>query len=251
MINQLTWNYSELAPYYDKRAEYSEEAIQEVLMNIGLRPNAPIADIGAGTGKLTKILAKFGLSVKAVEPNEEMRKFGQINTQNTSVIWSKGTGEATGLPADSTEAAFFGSSFNVTDRQKTLQEVYRILKPNGWFVCMWNHRDLNNKIQNEVESAIMTIIPAYNYGSRREDQTEIIDKSNLFTDVKYLEKRFMVNMGKSDYIEAWKSHGTLQRQADTRFKEVIDLISQKVDSYETIEVPYFTRIWYAQLKAKK
>ena len=58
-------------------------------------------------------------------------------------------------------------------------------------------------------------------------------------------------MSRDDYIEAWKSHGTLQRQADTRFKEVIDLISQKVDSYETIQVPYFTRIWYAQLKAKK
>lgn len=250
-MNKVTWNYSELAPYYDKRAEYSEEAIRETLTNMDIQPAAPVADIGAGTGKLTKILAKLSLSIRAVEPNDEMRRFGQLNTQNTSVIWSKGTGEETGLADNSVDAAFFGSSFNVTDRQKTLQEVYRILKPKGWFICMWNHRDLNNEIQKEVETSITSLIPHYNYGSRREDQREVINKSNLFSEVQYLEKQFIVNMTKTDYIEAWKSHGTLQRQAENRFNEVIDLISKKVDSYKTIEIPYFTRVWYAQLKAEK
>jgi ubiquinone/menaquinone biosynthesis C-methylase UbiE len=251
MNNIVKWNYTELAPHYDKRAEYSEEAVLEVLTNIGADPSKPVADIGAGTGKLTKILAKQGLSVRAVEPNDEMRKFGKENTKTTSVEWSKGTGEETGLSDTSAHIAFFGSSFNVTDREKTLKEVYRILVPNGWFVCMWNHRDLDNQIQKDVEEAIKKVIPDYNYGSRREDQTEVINKSNLFSDVSHLEKKFTVSISKEDYVEAWKSHGTLQRQAGDRFNEIIDSIEKVVADYDTLEVPYFTRIYYAQLKAEK
>ena len=30
----------------------------------------------------------------------------------------------------------FGSSFNVCDREKALEETARILKPGGWFACV-------------------------------------------------------------------------------------------------------------------
>ena len=40
----------------------------------------------------------------------------------------------------------FGSSFNVCDRQKALLESKRILVKEGWFACMWNHRDLEDPI---------------------------------------------------------------------------------------------------------
>jgi len=69
-----------------------------------------------------------------------MRAIGIENTNGKSVTWSVGTGEATGLPASSVYAAFFGSSFNVVDQSLALSEVSRILLPKGWFVCMWNHR---------------------------------------------------------------------------------------------------------------
>jgi ubiquinone/menaquinone biosynthesis C-methylase UbiE len=97
------------------------------------------------------------------------------SAEGMSVTWTKGVGEKTGLPESSVHAAFFGSSFNVVDQKATLSEVARILVSCGYFACMWNHRDLNDHLQNEIEEIIRQMIPAYNYGSRREDPTAIIN----------------------------------------------------------------------------
>ena len=246
---KVSWDYTEHASHYDKRADYSSDAIENLLKAIGCAPSRPVADIGAGTGKLTKELLKHGLTVSSVEPNKAMRTIGIQNTKGKSATWSVGTGEATGLPTSSVYAVFFGSSFNVVDQILTLAEVSRILLPNGWFACMWNHRDLEDLIQQRIESIIKSSIPAYSYGSRREDPTNIIDTSGLFSVTKSIEESFVWKMPKSDVIVAWKSHATLKRQAgsDAVFDGIIQEIASYLDTLpEIIDVPYTTRIYFAQ-----
>ena len=133
---KVSWDYTEHASHYDKRADYCRDAIKDLLAAIGCVPSKPVADIGAGTGKLTKELLKQGLEVRSVEPNEAMRTIGVQNTKGKSVTWSVGTGEATGLPTSGVYAVFFGSSFNVVDQSLALSEASRILFPNGWLACM-------------------------------------------------------------------------------------------------------------------
>lgn len=246
----VNWDYSEHAEFYDKRADYSEKAIAELIKMTGCIPQTPIADIGAGTGKLTKELLKCGLTVKSIEPNEAMRSFGIKNTKGKPVTWLIGSGEATGLPASSVYAAFFGSSFNVVDQVKTLNEVCRILVPKGWFGCMWNHRNLNDPIQQIIESIIKSYIPNYSYGLRRENPTTIIAESQNFSDVKTIESDFSWQMAKDDIVTAWRSHATLRRQAesDGKFKKIISDIEKFIDTLSVpVSVPYTTRIFFAQM----
>ena len=96
---KVNWDYTEHAAHYDKRSDYSYDAIKQLLTATGCTPKTPIAEVGAGTGKLTKELLKHGLTVKSVEPNDAMRAIGIKNTQGQAVTWSVGTGEATGLPS--------------------------------------------------------------------------------------------------------------------------------------------------------
>jgi ubiquinone/menaquinone biosynthesis C-methylase UbiE len=248
-VPKVDWDYTPHASHYDMRADYSAAAITELLQTIGCTPSRSVAEIGAGTGKLTKELLKRGLTVSAVEPNEAMRTIGIQNTQGKSAAWSVGTGEATGLPGASAYAVFFGSSFNVVDQRLALIEVARILLPNGWFACMWNHRDLGDAVQQHIEAIIKAHIPGYSYGSRREDPTGVIDASRRFSAVRSIEGRFVWAMPRADIIEAWKSHATLQRQAgsDARFNRIIGEIASHLDGWPaTIDVPYATRIYFAQ-----
>jgi ubiquinone/menaquinone biosynthesis C-methylase UbiE len=247
----VKWDYTDRAEHYDKRADYSQEAVETVLHKIGAVPGKPVADIGAGTGKLTKLLALNGLTVRAIEPNDAMMAIGIKNTEGMSVTWTRGVGEKTDLPDSSVHAAFFGSSFNVLDQKAALFEVARILVPDGYFVCMWNHRDLNDRLQNEIEEIIRQMVPGYNYGSRREDPTATIDESKLFGQVSYLEQNFKVEMLSNIFFEGWKSHATLARQAGQKFASVLERIQELLTRYEFINVPYSTKIWFAPLAVVK
>jgi ubiquinone/menaquinone biosynthesis C-methylase UbiE len=251
---KVNWDYTEHASHYDKRADYAYDAITDLVTATGCVPGKPVADIGAGTGKLTKELLKQRLTVKSVEPNDAMRAIGIQNTKGQSVTWSVGTGEATGLPTSSVHSAFFGSSFNVVNQNEALSEVTRILVPNGWFACMWNHRDLSDPIQQKIESIIKSFIPAYSYGLRREDPTSTIDATGYFAATKSIERNFVWPMPKSDIVVAWKSHATLRRQAGNDF--IFDDVIQEISKYmaplpATIDVPYTTRIYFAQVIKKK
>jgi SAM-dependent methyltransferase len=246
---KVTWDYTEHAAHYDKRADYSHDAIAQLLKEIGCTSSTPVAEVGAGTGKLTKELLKHGLTVRSVEPNDAMRAIGIQNTKGGSVTWSVGTGEATGLAANSAYAILFGSSFNVVDQRLTLIEVSRALVSKGWFACMWNHRDLDDPIQQRIESIIKESIADYSYGLRRENPTSVIEESGLFSHVRWLEGRFVWKMSAADIVVAWKSHATLRRQAgsDAAFDKIIANISKYLDSLpKSIDVPYATRIYFAQ-----
>lgn len=239
------WDYTDRAHTYDQRADYSEDAISKLIERTGCVPEKPVADIGAGTGKLTKMLLEHGLTVRAVEPNDNMRMYGIQNTEGKSVSWTEGVGEHTGLEDSCVYAAFFGSSFNVVDQQKTLDEVARILVPNGWFGCMWNHRDVDDPIQKEIEIIIKSFIPNYDYGLRRQDPTSVIESNNNFSSVSSIEERFVFPMTKTVIVDAWKSHDTLYRQSNGKFDEIIGAISETLVADEYL-VPYCTRIWFSQ-----
>lgn len=248
---KVEWDYTNLAEAYLKRPDYSQSAIDDMLKTANITKGKNACDVGAGAAHLTLLLAKKGLSICAVEPNDAMRNNGIKRTKDfNNVQWFEGVGEATGMESDKFDIVTFGSSFNVCDRNKALIEAHRILKPNGWFACMWNHRDLTDPLQVQIEDIIKSNIENYSYGTRREDQTEIINSSNIFGPVTYIEGNVTHKILSTDIIEGWKSHGTVYRQSPEVFNKIINSIEQLILSKneEYIEVPYTTRIWMAQAK---
>lgn len=249
------WNYSELAKPYLQRPAYSTDALESLFKSMFLSTSSIIrvCDIGAGIGHLTIPLLDRGFRVDAVEPNNEMRDLGKKRTQNyDTVLWSEATGEFTQKSDVYYDVVTFGSSFNVTDRRLALNEAARILKPEGWFVCMWNHRDLNDSLQQDIEKIIKDAIPHYDYGSRREDQTSIIQQSDLFKDVKFTQGSIEHIVSKKEWGNAWNSHATLARQAGEKRAMIVANIKEHLNSLEgggdTITIPYVTKIWFAQKK---
>lgn len=241
------WDYTNLAKHYDKRAPYSDAAIDQLLSQTSIEPAAKLADIGAGTGMLSVPLARRGFSVCAIEPNDEMRRFGETNTRGLPVTWYAGTGEQTGLASDTYGLVTFGSSFNVVDQAKALREARRILVSRGWFACMWNHRDLSDPLQADIEIIIRRHVTDYAFGTRRDDQSAAIADAGLFSEVTKIEGRFVSRFDPTEYLEAWRSHATLERQAGDKFDAVIASIAERLGNGEVLSVPYTTRIWFARL----
>ncbi|TVX93553.1 class I SAM-dependent methyltransferase [Paenibacillus agilis] len=246
------WDYTEMARTYLKRPDYAKDAIQKMIQISNVKKSDLICDIGAGAGHLTVMLTERGFQVCAVEPNESMATHGKRRTQlyNPKVLWINAIAENTSLSNDQFQLVTFGSSFNVTNQSESLVETNRILKRDGWFACMWNHRNLEDEIQQQIEKIIKTHISEYDYGSRRQDQTNTINESKLFDNVTLIEGAVEHTISVSNCIDAWKSHATLHRQAGAKFEEIIAHIEDFLCSLnlEELVVPYTTKIWMARTK---
>jgi SAM-dependent methyltransferase len=71
--------FGRVAELYDRaRPSYPAAAIDALLEYGGLAPGSRIADVGAGTGKATELLAARGLDVTAIEPSAEMAALARV-----------------------------------------------------------------------------------------------------------------------------------------------------------------------------
>ncbi len=93
------------------------------------------ADIGAGTGKMSELLARSGLLVDAVEPSEAMR--AQASSIE-GVTWHGGVAEQTGLPNGVYDIVVFAQSWHWMDPERAGLEAARILAPGGALAIVWN-----------------------------------------------------------------------------------------------------------------
>ncbi|EAK3431069.1 methyltransferase domain-containing protein, partial [Campylobacter jejuni] len=166
LVEQV-WDYTKHAKFYSYRPNYAPKTIDMLISLVG-KKDIKVADIGAGTGNLSIMLLERGCKVVSVEPNDAMREIGIERTKDQKIDWVRATGLNSTLQNSEFDWVTFGSSFNVMDRNEALEEAHRLLKSEGYFSCMWNHRDLNDPVQKIAEDTIVEFVPNYTRGTRRE-----------------------------------------------------------------------------------
>jgi len=125
--------------YLKYRPGYPAEIIPLLESECGLTPETLIADLGSGTGFLTRLFLKYGNRVFGVEPNAEMRAAGEkLLSGYSNFVSVNATGEATGLADHSIDLIVAGQAFHWFDRAKARLEFERILKPTASVVLIWN-----------------------------------------------------------------------------------------------------------------
>ncbi|MDP9112042.1 MAG: class I SAM-dependent methyltransferase [Candidatus Eremiobacteraeota bacterium] len=114
--------FSARAAAYSKfRPTYPTEAIDFVLEGLAIPVRA--ADLGAGTGISSRMLAERDVAVIAVEPNDAMRAEAP---QHPLVVWAKGSAEDTGLAAQSVDLVTAFQAFHWFDASHAFAEMQRV-----------------------------------------------------------------------------------------------------------------------------
>ena len=162
-------SFAGVADAYERaRPGYPEEAVRWLT---GDRPS-DVVDLGAGTGKLTRVLAGLGHRVTAVEPLPEMRILLEQALPNVTAL--AGGAEALPLADASADVVACGQSFHWFDHAVALPEIARVLRPGGRLALVWNTRD---ELTPWVRR-LSTLIGVESVG--RSDADEPIAESGLF-----------------------------------------------------------------------
>ncbi|MFC7550334.1 class I SAM-dependent methyltransferase [Plantactinospora sp. GCM10030261] len=130
-------SFGTAAADYDRyRPPYPADAVAWVA---GSAPAGRVADLGAGTGILTRGLLELGYAVEPVEPDPDMR--AQLAAVTTGTTALAGSAERLPLPDGSVTAVVAGQAYHWFDHDRAHAEVARVLRPNGTFGVLWNFRD--------------------------------------------------------------------------------------------------------------
>ncbi len=127
--------------YVRYRPGYPTGVLGFLTEQCGLHTKHVIADIGSGTGLLSKLFLDNGNHVYGVEPNAEMYAAGEEFLHGypnfAGVI---GSAEDTTLAEHSVDFVTTGQAFHWFEPDAARTEFSRILKPGGWVVVIWNER---------------------------------------------------------------------------------------------------------------
>ncbi len=243
-------DFTKVAKFYSNRPGYSHLILDQILTSIGLpRDTMRIADIAAGTGKLTSDLLELGIkNIIPVEPNDNMRAEGQKAIPKLN--WLKGAGENTGLDSDSFDLVTVGSAFHWFNLEHGLKELSRILRSGGKLSVMWNPRDLErDSLQKEIDDKIKKYIPTLerkSSGAKHYTGTlfDDLESFGTFKDTIFSEARHSIKMSRERYIGVWKSVNDIQSQAgEETWERIITYIEATTKDMEYVEVFYKTRSW--------
>ncbi len=154
-LHPLAARFASVADAYERgRPEYAPAVVGALAAELGISPGAPVLDLAAGTGKLTRPLVAAGFDVVAVEPQAALRERLAEGIGVDRV--REGVAEAIPLSDVSVDAVTVADGFHWFDQAQALAEIRRVLVPGGglavistipdWSGASWAH-ELGTMIQ--------------------------------------------------------------------------------------------------------
>lgn len=185
--------------YRRYRPGYPAALTRWLIEEAGLEPGDTVADIGAGTGLLSRDLLAAGLRVQAVEPNAAMRAAADAELRAFANFTSvAGTAEATGLAAASVRLLTAAQAFHWFVPGQARAEARRILVPGGMAALIWNVRRLAGPFALGYEDLLLRHCPDYAAGQPH--QASLDEIVEFFGDAPIREARF-------DYVQPFDFDG--------------------------------------------
>jgi SAM-dependent methyltransferase len=153
---------SRVDDYSRYRPSYPAEIIALLERECGLNTNSTVADVGSGTGLLSKLFLDYGCSVIGIEPNREMREAGdRCLAQYPKFTGREARAEQTGLADSSVDLVTAGQAFHWFDAAAARKEFERILRPPKWVALIWNDREVTGGFLNGYEQLLHRYAPDY------------------------------------------------------------------------------------------
>ncbi|MBM9485175.1 class I SAM-dependent methyltransferase [Pseudomonas sp. ICBG1301] len=130
---------TQAATYVQGRPDYPRQLIGWLGEALGVEPQSTVIDLGAGTGKFTRLLSTLTPALIAVEPIAAMA--AQLAKSLPDVRLVEGTAESIPLGDATADAVVCAQAFHWFATQAALAQIHRVLKPGGRLGLVWNVRD--------------------------------------------------------------------------------------------------------------
>jgi ubiquinone/menaquinone biosynthesis C-methylase UbiE len=242
-----TDKFTDKAEVYAKyRPSYPLEYIEYLVSDVGLNEDCIIADIGSGTGILSRQLLERGFTVIGVEPNDDMRTVAEQTLKTYSRFISiEATAENTTINDNSLDIVTVAQAFHWFDLKQFRLECQRILKQDGRVALVWNSRDASSDINKESADVCQKYCPNFKGFSGGMEETPIAFQQ-FFKDGKYDIKYFRndLQFNQIGFLGRYLSASYSPKKTDKEYNPFITALSDLFEKYSNngeIVIPNITR----------
>ena len=138
---------NKVTDYAASRPDYPDALFTALRCACDLQQGSTVADIGAGTGLLTKGLLAQGYAVTAIEPSASMRAAADDALSSfAGYLSASGSAEQLPMPTSSVDLITAAQAFHWFDVKAARTEFLRVLKPQGKVALIWNDRVLSDPL---------------------------------------------------------------------------------------------------------
>jgi SAM-dependent methyltransferase len=227
-----------VADVYERaRPGYPAEAVAWISERLDLRPGRTVLDLGAGTGKLTRALLETGAQVVAVEPGDAMR--AELERAAPGAEALRGSAEDIPLPSASVDAIAIGQAFHWFRHDVAIPELHRVLREGGGVALLWNSRDPDAPLHQEIGKLMAPFMPPGRRDS--EEWHRELAQSELFGPLEERRFSFVQELDANQLADRIASvsfvaaaPAAARRQLDDQLRRVAQRLGGRVD------FPYLT-----------
>ncbi len=248
--NVAAAGFNDPADYEAARPSYPSEVVAWLGEHLHLGPGKLVADLAAGTGKLTRLLVPSGADLVAIEPVAGMR--ATFRSLLPGIPLAAGTAEAMPLAASSLDAVTVAQAWHWFDHDRATVEMARILRPGGRLGLVWNARDRTEPWVDDVWSIMDRVekrAPWRNHDEWRDSTSRPMPG---FGELQVGEFRQVQQTSPEGVVQrvASVSHVAVLPDAerDAVLDEVRNLLATHpaVRGHETVEIPYRVDCFWAE-----
>lgn len=229
--------------YADLRPDYPRAS---VLAALGSRKQGlKVADIGAGTGKLTRAMLELGAQVNAVEPARAMREqFETILAGFSDWNLYEGAAENTGLPNHCVDVVTYAQCWHWLDPAKACAEAARILKPGGRLAIIFNQIDVTEHWAHRLTRIMRS------GDIQRPDKPPKL--SSAFTDPRLHLVEFTTVLTPEQVMGLARTRSSYLKSTTANRERMQNNLRWYLhdhlgyDSNDLVEIPYYTLTWVSE-----
>ena len=220
--------------YTQSRPGYATEFIECLFGKYGFSASSVVADIGSGTGKFAKQLLDKGSNVICVEPNTDMRLVAEkelCEYPNFNSV--SGSAENTMLPDNSVDFITTAQAFHWFNTKSFKTECSRIIKPNGKALLIWNTRNNEALINQELHRVFSKYCPDFKgfSGGTKPHDDRIKDFFN--NNYEYMTFDNPLYFDREKFINRSLSGSYSLKKGDSNFDFYIEEIEKIFGKFET------------------
>jgi SAM-dependent methyltransferase len=239
--------------YERSRPDYPPDAVDTLVRELGLAAGRRLLELGAGTGKLTRLLARTGADIVAVEPVESMRQ--RFTEELPGVPVLAATAELLPFGDGTFDGAVAAQAFHWFDGQRALIELHRVLRPGGRLGLMWNIRDESVS----WVAALTEIIDPYERTAPRAKTGEwrrAFNAADLFGELQHRRFAHQQELDAAGLVTRIASVSFIARLPDAEREDVLDRVRRLAETHPDLHgqdhfsLPYVTDVYWCERRPR-